>query len=262
MPTTRVAQALIMAGPSGAGKTALLRSLSEGRLPAELMAELPPGAERWPVVCAGHPDQWSIFDRGDADDDALEGIVVHYDVTTAWHWHKRDFRLDPFWRLLRDCPTLTWVEIRPPRHRLIAQWCNVQIGMPSVFLIRLWNLYAAAVKALLAGLRRLRRQRGTAENPHWRYPRPLRFLKRIDLRLRSIAPIRTTTLEFYQEPGNVERMLDRWDEAADEIFGARLVKRIALVPDRHSPVGRRMSWRTTAVAAFAARARIVAFKET
>ncbi len=253
MPTTRVAQALIVAGPSGAGKTALLRSLSEGRLPAALVAELPQGADRWPVVCAGHPDQWRILEHGDPDGGALEGIVVHYDVTTAWHWHKRDFRQDPFWRLLRDCPTLTWAEIRPPRHRLIAQWCNVQIGTPSVLLIRLWNLYAAAIKDLLTVLRRLRRQRGTTADPHWRYPRPLRFLKRVDLRLRGITPIPTATLEFYRQSGNLERMLDRWDAAADEIIGPRLAKRIALVPDQASPIGRRLSWRVAAVAAFAAR---------
>ena len=258
MPTTRVAQALIVAGPSGAGKTAFLRALAAGQVRPALMAELPPGAERWPVVCAGHPDQWSFFDRDAEGDRGPAGVAVHYDVTTAWHWHKRSFLQDPFWGLLRDCPMITWVEIRPPRDRLIAQWCNVQIGRPSVLGIRLWNLYAAAIATLLKIMRATRRQTGTAAAPHWRYPRPLRLLKRIDLRLREIAPIPTSTLEFYRQAGNVEQMLDRWDEAANEIFGARLVKRIALVPDQHNPVGRRMSWLATDVAAPGARLKTAA----
>lgn len=262
MPTTRVARALIVAGPSGAGKSSFLRALTAGQLPPDLLAALPEGAGRWQVVCAGQPHEWSILAKADVTGAPLEGIAIHYDVTTAWHWHNRDFKQDPFWRLLCDCPEFTWVDIRPQRDRLIAQWCNARTGTPSQHRIRLWNLYATAIKGLLAIMRQLRRQTGTPAAPHWRYPRPLRFLKRIDLGLRDISPIRTTTLEFYRQAGNVEQMLDRWEEAADELFGGRVVKRIALVPDQDSLIGRRISWRMAAVAALAAPARTAAFKTT
>lgn len=260
MPTTRIAQALIVAGPSGAGKSSFLRALKSGQLPPDLVAELPRDSARWHVVCAGQPHEWSILTQGDAKNGQLQGIAIHYDVTTAWRWHNCDFKQDPFWRLLRDCPEFTWVEIRPPKRRLIAQWCNFQLGAPSTHRIRLRNLYAATIKALLAFIRRLRRQMGTPAAPHWRYPRRLRFLKRLDLRLRDITPIQTSTLEFYRQPGNLEGMLDRWDEAADDMFGARLVKRMTLAPDHDSQVGRRMSWRATAVAALAPAARTARLK--
>ncbi len=260
MSTTRVTQALIVAGPSCAGKTAFLQALAAGQVPHALMAELPQGAERWPVVCAGKPDQWSVFDQRGGSGGGLDGVTIHYDVTTAWNWHSRNFKQDPFWRLLGDCPVVTWVEIRPSKHRLIAQWCNVRLGRPSVLGIRLWNLRAAAVTALLAILRRLRRQTGTAADPHWRYPRALRFLKRVDLRLRGISSIPTSMLEFYRQSGNVEHMLDRWDEAVGEIIGPRLAKRITLAPDQDSLVGRRVSWRIIDAAAYAPPAKATAIR--
>lgn len=250
MPTCRIDQALIVAGASGAGKTTLLRLLAAGQLPQTIVAELPRGAERWPVVCAAHPEQWGIFDQCGESGRGLDGIAVHYDVTHAWHSHNRSYTRDPFWRYLRTCPKVTWLEIRPPRHRLIAQWCNARLGRPSVLRLRLWNLFAGSIEALLAAMRRLRRQTGTSTAPHWRYPRRLRFLKRIDLKLRHIASIPTSTLAFYRRSGRAEQMLDHWNEFANEMLGPRLVKRVALSPDQDSTIGRHMSWRVMEVAPY------------
>jgi hypothetical protein len=243
MPNARISHALIVAGPSGAGKSTFLRELAADRLAPEIRAHLPSGAAQWREVCGHRPREWQPLLQAPA---AIDGIALHYDTTLAWQRQDHDFKRDPVWQVLNNCAATTWVEIRPPSSRLIAQWCRAHMDAPSVAEIRLRQLGAAA-RVALSIMRPLRRQIGTESAPHWRYPRPLRFLKQIDLKLRAVKVKPTDTLDFYRHRGNIEQLMQAWDKATVDIAGSRLVKRIELVPDLGSRIGTDATWRVSAV---------------
>jgi hypothetical protein len=247
MPNARISHALIVAGPSGAGKSTFLRELTAGRLAPEIRAHLPQHVATWPEIESHRLPDWQPLLQPGGDAPAIDGIAVHYDITLAWHRQEHDFKRDPFWQVLNNCAAATWVEIRPPGNRLIAQWCRAHMNAPGVAAIRLRQLGAGAARAALSIMRRLRRQVGTASAPHWRYPRLLRFLKQIDLKLRGVTVKPTDTLDFYRHRGNIEQLLQTWDEATVDIAGPRLVKRIELAPNRGSRIGIDASWQLAAV---------------
>lgn len=243
MGTARIAHALIVAGPSGAGKSTFLLELAAGHLPPEMRALLPPGSESWQVICGGQPEQWRPYLTLDGSSPQA-GVAIHYDVTLAWMRHKQDYAADPFWRVLQNCGTLTWVEIRPSRSRLIRQWSRAHLGTANLLLAWLQPLRARAIRHMLSAMRSFRLPHDEADRRHWRYPRPLRFLKRIDRKLRpaTFAP-KHNLLAFYARQANLDMVLSAWDRAAPAIVKMGIDQRIEIAPDLGARIGALPRWR-------------------
>lgn len=237
--------AVIVAGPSGAGKSTFLTELRASRLAAEIRRHLPIGIEAWPHLDSCFPRQWEPF-LADTDlPSRTMGIVVHYDMT--WHWHslKEDFSRDPFWQVLNGCEHVMLVLIQPSPKRLLKQWSLARLGV-SPWKVHARGLAARFASTVLAGLRRLR-----SEHPRgarrMRYPRPVRFLKRVDRSLRRYCRPAESHFDFYRRRGNVEHMMKSWDEVVAAKTATLPVVRIRLVPSPAARIRRTFGWRVEAI---------------
>lgn len=247
MSRSRIKHALIVAGPSGAGKTAFLRALTDGRLPPQIRAHLPANAETWRNICSITQQQdWKALIANGAP--PVAGVALHYDMTSMWFRHRPDFGRDPVWQILDHCDAVTLVTIRPSPERLLEQWCHAHLGNQTGWDI-LWKKLRAAGPAFTVKLiRMLRKPVGSDVPQRWRYPRKLRLLKRLDLRLREIRMPSTRSLNFYQGPGNIETMLHRWEQTIGARLSSRPVKRVDLTPDPNGKIGSAPAWRVIDVA--------------
>jgi hypothetical protein len=237
--------AVIVAGPSGAGKTTFLTELRAGRLEADVRRHLPVGVEAWPHVDSCIPRQWEPF-LVDADcSSRTTGFVVHYDMTRHWNRLEQDFSRDPFWQLLHRCECATLVLIQPSPSRLLRQWSLRRLGM-APWQVHMRRLVGRLAFSLLALLRRLRRKHPRRPQ-RLRYPRPVRFLKYVDHLLHRYRPAQTGSFDFYRRRRNVEDMMQAWDEVTAALTAAFPVTRLHLVPDPAHKIAHTFGWIVTAV---------------
>jgi hypothetical protein len=104
-PECRVGHLLVVAGPSGSGKSEFLRQLAARRLPAEIASVLPIGASSWPQtngrrMVRGRLPPGSLWNAGGG----LPGLVLHYDFLRPFETAIRDFSSDP------SLGVLAWAE--------------------------------------------------------------------------------------------------------------------------------------------------------
>jgi hypothetical protein len=237
--------AVIVAGPSGAGKTTFLTELRAGRLEADVRRHLPVGVEAWPHVDSCIPRQWEPF-LVDADcSSRTTGFVVHYDMTRHWNRLEQDFSRDPFWQLLHRCECATLVLIQPSPSRLLRQWSLRRLGM-APWQVHMRRLVGRLAFSLLALLRRLRRKHPRRPQ-RLRYPRPVRFLKYVDHLLHRYRPAQTGSFDFYRRRRNVQDMMQAWDEVTAALTAAFPVTRLHLVPDPAHKIAHTFGWIVTAV---------------
>jgi hypothetical protein len=237
--------AVIVAGPSGAGKTTFLTELRAGRLEADVRRHLPVGVEAWPHVDSCIPRQWEPF-LVDADcSSRTTGFVVHYDMTRHWNRLEQDFSRDPFWQLLHRCECATLVLIQPSPSRLLRQWSLRRLGM-APWQVHMRRLVGRLAFSLLALLRRLRRKHPRRQQS-LRYPRPVRFLKYVDHFLHRYRPAQTGSFDFYRRGRNVQDMMQAWDEVTAALTAAFPVTRLHLVPDPAHKIAHTFGWIVTAV---------------
>jgi hypothetical protein len=237
--------AVIVAGPSGAGKTTFMSELRAGRLALNIRQHLPRGAEDWPQL-RGIPKHWEPFLADPHLARRTAGIIVHYDVTSRWRELKREFARDTLWQLLYRCEGVTLVLVQPPIHRLLSQWSRHRLGM------RPWRVHVRkklgwSASFLLAGVRWLRTAKHLKDPQRMRYPRPVRFLKHVDRGLRGYRRHSTGHFDFYRGPGNVDQMLRSWNEVVTAKTAALPLTRIHLVPDPATKIGRTFGWQVTAL---------------
>ena len=245
MAETSISHVLLVAGPSGAGKSAFLSELAAGRLQPDVLAHLPHSADSWREVWCNRPKDWQSFLMPAAP--RLPGLAVHYDITLKWLTLGPALGHDPFWQVLDRCQSVTLVNIRPPRERLLDQWTHAHLGVRGVWNVRRKTLMAAWSPHLLAVLRKLCAVPHPRKRKGLRYRHPFRFLKHLDRRLRNCRIQSTRSFEFYSEPGNIEGMLRSWDAVVAAKISTLPVKRIELVPDHNAEIGRTFGWRVVAV---------------
>jgi len=117
------ARMLLVAGPSGAGKSTFIELLTKRQLPAEISAELPRGADRWPQFEANNCLKDRVHpETVQADKASGSGIVLHYDIVFTHRYGIHEYERDPAAALFaRDgCPVIVFV--KPRRDRLIRQF--------------------------------------------------------------------------------------------------------------------------------------------
>jgi len=241
--------ALIVAGPSGAGKSSLLRELHAGDLAPHVRRHLPPGAQSWPVVFSNRPQEWQPF-LSDLDAaSTTAGFAVHYDITTMWRMLNQELEHDPFWQVLRRCEAVTLIVMRPTPRRLLDQWSHAHLGVRGLWRVHARRLLAASAPLLRACIRRLRIAKHPRIPNRARFPRPIRFLRRVDRALRSYRLRPAEIFDFYPHRGRVEQMLRSWNDVATAKTGALPVSRIELVPDPATEIGKTFGWQVQAIAA-------------
>jgi hypothetical protein len=175
---------LLIAGPSGGGKSTFIAMLLASRLPPEVRQLLPPGAERWPKTSADRSK------RGLRAVGALENVILHYDIAGPAR-RRESYAKDPVLAGLASARQVTVVEIRPPPDRLVNQFRS----------------RSAAAEARWSWWRK-----------RWRRSVPQALLHVVGPLLRNKVPSKPV---LYGQPGWLEECYARWDAFIGETLAAR-----------------------------------------
>ena len=180
-----ITQLLIVAGPAGAGKSTLMRELSEGRLSPEIVARLPAGAADWRRVTANDLESKGL--RPFNQSEKSLGLTVHYNTMRPFS-RGYDYGADPAPNLLEATAapmTVLTIVLEP---MLLARQYRARIAERNE------DEWWVAVSPLKAARRKIRAfLRESFDNPE-------RPLKREQLRL----------MRLYDSPDALKPWCDEW----------------------------------------------------
>lgn len=116
-------QTLLISGPSGGGKSTLIRQLMDQTLAPEILSRLPVGAGGWPIIEAN-----DVL-KGDLSTESLlqsrtrpDGWLIHYDIVFIHCCRIKRYEDDPAMDLLGGTAPLQVVFIRPDPRSLLEQY--------------------------------------------------------------------------------------------------------------------------------------------
>jgi hypothetical protein len=231
----RITHLLIVAGPSGAGKTTFRTRLAARHLPKEIAACLPSGAEKWPQFERLHfksdPYPWPS-ELHEIDQEQIPGVVLDYKVT------KMNYRADPALILLERADLITVVNLVPTLDRLVNQlshregssshrslrwleWCGNKVFW------RMTTKVGSAVPRQLV-------------EPLLRAPYISERWKRLKARARK-NPMRK--LKLYHKEGYLEQVNGAWQEyLRSRAFSGIKIEQIFVQPAQSSRLGQDFHW--------------------
>lgn len=198
---------LLVAGPSGGGKSTFIRALTEGRLDASILAALPEGCARWRVVEANDILKNRIKAAPSMDSASTDAAIYHYDIAFIHRFAISAYEQDPFCSTLKDAPLLDIIYVRPDLTSLLKQY-------------------------------RLRRQNNRAARSwlrrfwHYSVRQPL---KRIKLRKNGLPAIDADDL--YCLPGFLSSCYRGWERFLDDVANANPQSRLLVVRPQTDPSG-------------------------
>jgi hypothetical protein len=116
-------QILLVAGPSGGGKSTFIRLLRAKQLSSQIAGSLPPEAESWPLVTANFRKSEPSEDSAPAGGPAHpSGLIVHYDTTFPHRHGIHNYEADPALQILEHADRLCIANVLPAHDQLVAQF--------------------------------------------------------------------------------------------------------------------------------------------
>jgi hypothetical protein len=225
---------LIVTGPSGAGKSTFLDHLASRALQPDILAQLPPGSERWTQIQELAHKHWMAQLEDPADDSGPAEVAMHYDMTHTELAFIDCFERDPALQLLRMAETVTIIHIRPAHRRLVQQWGIAKLGVRTIWRMRqrkvISDLAAVAQCAAMflpARGRRLRWLRKAIRRVSERWHMPWRQVYALYLRKDGPATVYRSWDAF------VRQTAGQWTQ----------IRHIHLQPDPASQIGTWIRWR-------------------
>lgn len=116
-------QTLLVSGPSGGGKSTLIRQLVDRTLTPEILSLLPDGAGKWPIIEANDVLKGDLSTEALLTSDARpEGWLLHYDIVFIHCCRIKHYEDDPAMGLLGGTDPISVVFVRPIQRSLLDQY--------------------------------------------------------------------------------------------------------------------------------------------
>jgi len=250
---------IVVAGLSGAGKSAFMRNVATGRLPAKIQEQLPASARMWvqsghsyPELkrFAKHPDQfpWLVTDPKDLRD---LGLILPYDLTRRSHAYVENYAADPLLQVVLMASEVLVINVRPEPDRLLRQWAYVHMGAHTFEEIyekeHAWRLSLLGHKLVKTG-----RRVSPALVRYIKRWRPLKAArKKVRAQIASVRKDPRPWLKTYESARRIGTLFDRW-QAFLAMAAARgvTIRQIDVEPAPDAPIadhtkglGEGCSWR-------------------
>ena len=232
---------LVVAAPSGAGKSTFVHLMVSAQLSPDVRACLPPDVENWRQVKGGEHYLWLAAVTQESAQTGIRGVVLDYDMTRGVVL-KADYADDPALKLLKLGRTITIVNLRPPLERIISQLAYREVGANTTHNIGLQKLtwratYMArsavlAVAGVLPGslFNRLKQMPGlSGARNALNVPR---------------AKNLSAKLKHYEQSGWLDELYVRWQLYLRSLSEKGVtVHQLFLEPDTSTPEGEAYFWR-------------------
>ena len=223
-PPRGLRHAIVVAGPSGAGKNALIERLVSGEMQADVLAALQLRPREAMLIAELDHALWmpQVLEMPEG-----RTPVMHYDMTHTGLAFSDGFERDPAFQILRMAETVTIVNLRPSRDRLIRQWGAAHLKVRAVWQVRLRYALDALAQAI---------HRTIGKVPH--STRRPRFLWRaIGRRSKRWLILNRRVGSLYLQRNGLARLYRSWDRFVGHAEGWTQVRQIDLQPDPDSPIG-------------------------
>ncbi|MGQ0671374.1 MAG: hypothetical protein ACT4N2_00635 [Hyphomicrobium sp.] len=183
---------VLVAGPSGAGKTIFINQFRAGTLAPELSDLLPAQAAHWPQVGANDCMKRGVGMNGVLPKNwSAPGAVVHYDTAYIHRFGVSRYEDDPVAELFRRAKRAIVVSIAPPADTLTAQYDD-----------------------------RMTRMRGAKKRSHLFWRDHVRApIERTLVRLKGLEP--RETRDLYRDPDWIARCYAEWDQFVRGLVGTK-----------------------------------------
>ena len=113
---------LLVAGPSGGGKSHFINLLKAKALPRDIAELLPGGCAEWSVCEANNMMKEALSETDLLGASiARGGTILHYDITFIHRLALTDYIMDPFCAGLLDAREIDIVYVKPDKNRLVRQ---------------------------------------------------------------------------------------------------------------------------------------------
>jgi len=216
---------LVVAGPSGAGKTTFIRLLANGELPKELEALFPDYRRDWPLSGVG-AGQGVRIDKC-AQGTSFDGLVMHYDLFRVEKDNLAGFDHDNLLRKLISCATeitVVTIKLAPDAlasHLLLRQ-ATSQVGQAS-WITRIWQFSRLRIRLWTADASRgLRHRLAPMLSSKLKTLKPMvRLSSKVDELEQSkfVRKMRKT-----RKPGRLEPLYEDWNEYLNEVSRTRNIR--------------------------------------